>query len=48
MLKLLRTIYNTQTIILDNKIQEYLNSINIIINELSNKNIASLYRYYYK
>ena len=33
---------NTQTIVLDNKIQEYLNSINIIINELSNKEIEDL------
>ena len=33
---------NTQTIILDNKIQEYLNSINIIINELSNEKINTL------
>ena len=33
---------NTQTIILDNKIQEYLNSINIIINELSNEKINNL------
>ena len=30
---------NTQTIVLDNRIQEYLHSINIIINELSNKEI---------
>ena len=33
---------STQTIVLDNKIQEYLNSINIIINELSNKHINDL------